>query len=277
MRFILWKTFAKTRQLMVRSPEQAISPARRTIAYLVAGKGDEAAAGVARAAMEAGSFGSSWVLGADGVPWVAEDRGRALELLAVSGECPADQGGAGLEGFLKSHGSSAGGAGARILLFVPPLAGPWLGRAAGIARAWASKRGRAGGGQIRRLAVPGGAGIEAIVCSDGIARRSSARWLARLLFMEATEGDNSTGGPSPTGDSNLSYSNTNTEGGGMPAPAPAAQVAAVLRALSAAGADVLLADRRSGKIFAGAQARAILAAAEARAIETRSAVSGGPA
>jgi hypothetical protein len=63
----------------------------------------------------------------------------------------------------------------------------------------------------------------------------------------------------------------------MPAPAPAAQVAAVLRALSAAGADVLLADRRSGKIFAGAQARAILAAAEARAIETRSAVSGGPA
>jgi hypothetical protein len=277
MRFILWKTFAKTRQLMVRSPEQAISPARRTIAYLVAGKGDEAAAGVARAAMESGSFGSSWVLGADGVPWVAEDRGRALELLAVSGECPADQGGAGLDGFLKSHGSSGGGLGARILLFVPPLAGPWLGRAAGVARAWAGGR-RAGGGQIRRMAVPGGAGIEAIVCSDGIARRSSARWLARLLFMEAAEGgDNSTGGPSPTGDSNLSYLDTNTEGGGLPAPAPAAQVAAVLRALSAAGADVLLADRRSGKIFAGAQAKAILAAAEARAIETRSAVSGGPA
>lgn len=139
MRFILWKTFAKTRQLMVRSPEQAISPARRTIAYVIAGKGDEAAAGVARAAMESGSFGSSWVLGADGVPWAAENRERALELLAISGQCPEDQGGSGLSEFLRSHGSSAGGAGARILLFVPPLAGHWLGRTAGVARSWASR------------------------------------------------------------------------------------------------------------------------------------------
>ena len=267
MRFILWKTFAKTRQLMVRSPEQAISPARRTIAYVVAGKGDEAAAGVARAAMESGSFGSSWVLGADGVPWVAEDRARALELLAMSGECPVDQGGAGLEGFLKSFGSSAGGVGSRILLFVPPLAGPWLSRAAGVARSWASKSGRRGGGQLQRLQVPGGAGIEAIVCLDGIARQSSARWLARLLFIEASEGsDNSSGAPGTTANSNLADLNLNTAD--LPAPAPAAQVAAVIRTLSAAGADVLLADRRSGKIFAGGQARAILAAAEARALDT---------
>jgi hypothetical protein len=280
MRFILWKTFAKTRQLMVRSPEQAISPARRTIAYLVAGKGDEAAAGVARAALESGSFGSSWVLGADGVPWVAEDRGKALELLAVSGECPAEQGGAGLEGFLRSHGSSAGGLGARILLFVPPLAGPWLGRAAGVARSWASRGGRSGGGQLRKLPVHGGAGIEAIVCSDGIARRSSARWLARLLFIEATAPDGTTlGGAGTLGDPNSVNLDGNAEVADLPAPAPAAQVAAVLRALSAAGANVLLADRRSGKIFAGAQARAILAAAEARAIEAASAdaVAGGGA
>lgn len=278
MRFILWKTFAKTRQLMVRSPEQAISPARRTIAYLIAGKGDEAAAGVARAAMESGSFGSSWVLGADGVPWVAENRERALELFALSGECPAAQGGAGLEAFLKSHGSSAGGAGARILLFVPPLAGVWLGRAASVARSWAKRGGRRGGGQIRRLPVPGGAGIEAIVCSDGIARRSSARWLARILFLEATEGGgNSTGMPGAPLDSNSSVGIRNTEG--VDSPAPAAQVAAVIRTLSAAGADVVLADRRSGKIFAGAQARAILAAAEARAIEPgpAGAVTGGSA
>lgn len=277
VRFILWKTFAKSRQLMVRSPEQAISPARRTIAYVIAGKGDEAAAGVARAAVESGSFGSSWVLGADGVPWVAEDRAKALELLALSGECRPEDGGAGLEAFLRSHGSGAGGAGARILLFVPPLAGPWLGRAAGITRSWAAggRGARAGGGQLRRAQGHASAGIEAIVCSDGIARRSSARWLARLLFTEAQA--QALGGPDAV--------NTNTDGASGPAegntgdraadtpvgyamaPAPAAEVAAVLRALSAAGAEVLLADRRSGKVFAGGQARAILTAAEARAIE----------
>jgi hypothetical protein len=274
MRFILWKTFAKTRQLMVRSPEQAISPARRTIAYVVAGDGDEAAAGVARAAVESGSFGSSWVLGADGVPWVAEDRGRALELLAMSGECPADQGGSGLEGFLKSHGSSAGGAGARILLFVPPLAGAWLGRAAGTLRSWASGGGRRGGGQARRLPAHGSTGIEAIVCLDGIARRSSARWLARLLFIDATTpdgGDNSPRMPGTTPENNTINTDSNADVASSPAPAPAAQVAAVLRALSASGADVLLADRRTGKIFAGVQAKAILAAAEARAVEAGSA------
>jgi hypothetical protein len=102
---------------------------------------------------------------------------------------------------------------------------------------------------------------------DGIARQSSARWLARLLFIEASEGgDNSNGAPGTTANSNLADLNLNTAD--LPAPAPAAQVAAVIRTLSAAGADVLLADRRSGKIFAGGQARAILAAAEARALDT---------
>jgi hypothetical protein len=102
---------------------------------------------------------------------------------------------------------------------------------------------------------------------DGIARQSSARWLARLLFIEASEGsDNSSGAPGTTANSNLADLNLNTAD--LPAPAPAAQVAAVIRTLSAAGADVLLADRRSGKIFAGGQARAILAAAEARALDT---------
>ena len=68
---------------MVRAPEQAISPARRTIAYLITGEGDEASAGVARAAIESGAFGSSWVFGADGTTEVARDRAQALEVLAA--------------------------------------------------------------------------------------------------------------------------------------------------------------------------------------------------
>ena len=36
-RFIHWKVFGRTRKLMVRVPERALSRARRTVAYLVAG------------------------------------------------------------------------------------------------------------------------------------------------------------------------------------------------------------------------------------------------
>ena len=36
-RFIHWKVFGRTRKLMVRMPERALSRARRTVAYLVAG------------------------------------------------------------------------------------------------------------------------------------------------------------------------------------------------------------------------------------------------
>lgn len=81
--------------------------------------------------------------------------------------------------------------------------------------------------------------------------------------------------PATSVDSNSIEINKNTES--VFSPAPAAQVAAVIRTLSAAGADVLIADRRSGKIFTGAQARAILTAAEARAIEPGSAVPGSAA
>ena len=48
VRFVLWKVFAKSRQLVVRTPEQAISPARQTYAYVVAAEADEPAAGTAR-------------------------------------------------------------------------------------------------------------------------------------------------------------------------------------------------------------------------------------
>src|SRR5690606_13997025 len=37
IRFVLWKVFARTRQLVVRAPERALSPVRQTCAYLVAG------------------------------------------------------------------------------------------------------------------------------------------------------------------------------------------------------------------------------------------------
>lgn len=237
MRFILWKTFAKSRQLMVRAPEQAISPARRTLAYLVTGEGDEAAAGVARAAIQSGAFGSSWVFGADGTSEVARDLTQALEVLAASGGCPPDQGGSGVEAFLRSN---AEGGAARVILFTPPSPGPWLERAAAAARAWS----RIAGGKsaaARWLPGHGAGGVEAVVCTDGIARPRSATWLTRLVVMQGEAG---------------------SQVGALARASSQIELAAVLRALGAAGAELLLANRRAGQIYTGRQARALLTAAE---------------
>src|SRR5262249_25508710 len=65
-RFIHWRIFSRTRRLMVRVPERALSQARRTVAYLVSGPGDEASAGAARAAVIYGGLGPEWKFSADG-------------------------------------------------------------------------------------------------------------------------------------------------------------------------------------------------------------------
>jgi uncharacterized protein (DUF58 family) len=43
IRFVLWSVFARTRELVVRTPERALSATRKTLAYLVAGAADEPA------------------------------------------------------------------------------------------------------------------------------------------------------------------------------------------------------------------------------------------
>ncbi|MCK5797062.1 MAG: DUF58 domain-containing protein, partial [Deltaproteobacteria bacterium] len=57
LRFILWKAFARTRQLLVRAPERAIAPSPSVMAYFVAGPEDEATAAMARFFIEAGLLG----------------------------------------------------------------------------------------------------------------------------------------------------------------------------------------------------------------------------
>jgi hypothetical protein len=242
MRFILWKTFAKSRQLMVRAPEQAISPARRTIAYLIAGENDEAAAGVARAAIESGAFGTSWVFGADGASETAKDRAQALEVLASSGSCPPDQGGSGLEAFLRSHAKDSA---ARVILFTPPSPGPWVARALEAVRVWSPRMAGRLSPASRWLPGHSAGAVEAILCTDGIARRRGARLLARVLFVQdSMEGL------------------VGAEARAAARAASQAEIAEVLRALSAGGASVHVADRRAGRVYSGRQARAILAAAE---------------
>ncbi|MEM9190685.1 MAG: DUF58 domain-containing protein [Myxococcota bacterium] len=160
VRFILWKVFARSREVVVRTPERAIGPVRQTVAYVVSGPGDEPAAGAARVAVDSGALGGDWVLGADGTEAVADTGAAALEVLARSGEVDAEEGAAGLRDFLKNATPGSMG---RALVFVPGRPGPWLDR---LANAMAQ-------GNVPQ--------IEFMVCTDGVAPPADGSFLQRAL------------------------------------------------------------------------------------------------
>lgn len=156
LRFVLWKIFARTRELVVRTPERALSPARHAVAYLVTDASDEPSAGAARAAVDVGALGEDWVLGADGASRDAENQGAALDLLANSAHA-SSAGGRDLANFLQRVAPTGE---RRAVIFVPARKGPWVDRVLGAFDAR--------GGEI-----------EFIVCTDGIAPARPAKWWAR--------------------------------------------------------------------------------------------------
>lgn len=161
IRFVLWKVFAKSRHLVVRTPERAISPSKQTVAYLVASDSDEPAAGAARVAVDLGALGAEWLLGADGCPDVAESKDSALDVLARSARATAEQSGNGLGGFLDSVAKSRVG---RAVVFVPAKPGPWLDRVISATGAFAGS-----------LST-----VEFIVGTDGVSRQKPRSFWSRL-------------------------------------------------------------------------------------------------
>lgn len=167
IKFVLWKVFARSRQLVIRTPERAISPVRQTVAYLVAGDRDEPAAGAARVAVESGALGSEWVLGADGNEVYAKTSPQALEVLAKSANTTTEQSGAGLGRFLSS--ATPGGI-ARAVVFVPAKPGPWLDRVVTAARTRTAPN---------QPASP----VEFVICADGISNKLPPSRLAKILLQ----------------------------------------------------------------------------------------------
>lgn len=84
-RTILWKVYARTRRLMVRVPERALSPRPKVCAYLVTSPADEAAAALCRVLLERQALGTDWRFGCDGLEGYDHDSERALDRLARSG------------------------------------------------------------------------------------------------------------------------------------------------------------------------------------------------
>jgi hypothetical protein len=129
-RFIHWKVLARTRKLMVRVPERALSIAHRTAAFLIAGAGDDATAACARLGLERRSFGSDWIFGTD--LSIAGERTLDAALVSLMQSAQVgDAGGGALAAFAQS---AAKGGPVSLIVFAPATPGPWLSRVRGAVR-----------------------------------------------------------------------------------------------------------------------------------------------
>lgn len=126
-RLLLWKIYARTGKLMVRIPENAVTTAPRTCAYMVAGPGDETVASLARTLVENDLLGDGWRFGADGSTTPVERKEEALRLIARSGN-PGIASGVGLGGFLREAASKGFGS---CIVLVPTGDGDWVETVAG--------------------------------------------------------------------------------------------------------------------------------------------------
>lgn len=160
LRHVLWKAYARTRQLLVRTPERAITPSPSATAYMIAGREDEPTASAARFFVEQGLLGDDFRFLADGAKEPTSDRAEALDQIVASVHHRA-RGGLSLRRFVdrarQEHRRN-------LVLFVPPTVGPWLERV----EACATLLGDA-------------SVVLAIDHSVGAANRG---WLRRALFAE---------------------------------------------------------------------------------------------
>ena len=122
IRDVMWKVYAKTRQLNVRLAEKSVSQDTQTIAYLLSSKQDEAAAATARMALETGALGEEWTFGADGSDHPCKDLNSALDAVAKSRAIEAEYE-YGLDRFLQF---AIGKSSAYCIIFAAAEIAPWL-------------------------------------------------------------------------------------------------------------------------------------------------------
>jgi hypothetical protein len=164
MRHVLWKTFARSRRLLVRMPERAIAPSPTTVAFLVAGPGDEPSCGTARLYLERNLFGTDFLFGADGAAAPAKDRDTALDQIIDSAQA---EGGVALDVLGKNIDPMRL---ASCVVFAPAVDGPWRERVVQFAA---------------RLPAP----PTVVIGVDGVPPSAPRSRLSRLLVRKAADGD----------------------------------------------------------------------------------------
>lgn len=128
LRMVLWKVYARSGKMMVRTPERSVAERKRGCAYLVTSPNDDATAAAARVAIERGLLGDDWCFAADGVEKEAnDDRDSAFEIIARSGEAKLEDRAARLGSFLTRREAEGF---QFCLLFIPPDEAAWTAVAA---------------------------------------------------------------------------------------------------------------------------------------------------
>ena len=130
LRHVLWKTFARTRRLLVRMPERAIAPQPVTVAFLVAGAGDEPTAATARLYLEKGLFGPDFLFSADGAARPTRHTHEAVDQIIDSISARAD-GGASLDSLANQVEQTRL---TTCVVFAPAVDGPWRARVTAFSR-----------------------------------------------------------------------------------------------------------------------------------------------
>ena len=77
LKLVNWRIFARTGELIVRTPERPVSPFITTLAYLVAARGDDASASIAWTALDRGLLGHEVIFMAEGAGASRHARGGA--------------------------------------------------------------------------------------------------------------------------------------------------------------------------------------------------------
>lgn len=120
VRHILWKVYARTGQLVVRTPEKAFEPVRRLLAYLIVHPADGSAAALSSAILHSNYLGENWTFGVDGYQEGCSEVQTAQEVIVASGNSEI-QDGQGLEEFVTQQKDASS-----LLIFAPPTMGEWV-------------------------------------------------------------------------------------------------------------------------------------------------------
>lgn len=210
VRYILWKTYARTGQLVVRTPERALQPSPKMISYLVVGDGDCPAAGIMWALVESKMLGKEWEVAADGFSSGVTEIDDAKNIIIASANSEVTQA-KGLQTYMKNTKNNSSSGSQSLLLFVPPIDNGWV-------------------QNIIELQLATSATI--IICVDGIERRSFIKntFFSRQISNSPTN---------YTSEKSRDAHNTTTS----------KNIHQISTRLTSAGMTVLIADRRLGTVL----------------------------
>ena len=164
VRNIMWKVYARNRQLNVRLAEKSVFHSKRTVAYLLSSEKDEAASAIARMALETGALGEDWAFAADGTEELCESLPGALKAVARSRVLESSFS-YGLDKFLTK---AVGQSGAHCIVFAAAEIAPWLTHLKNTIGRYSGQ-------------------FSLVLATDGFQEEASQQLWRKLLFQEATE------------------------------------------------------------------------------------------